>query len=727
VAGAVFCLLYAATAAPSLVSLFDDSLEFQLVLPTFALAHPTGYPLYTILGGLWSRVIFPVGNWAWRANLFSALAAGATIGLVFALAQRLVTGGRPYSQAADGQSAADLPTPGAAASEGGTGATASESGTDGAASGHVTDGAARLYGEYLGIAAGAAAALVFGLGPVWSAQATLAEVYALHNLLLAAALLVTLAVPRRRPPEVAGEEAAADRRTVRLIALLALLLGLGFAHHRTIVLAVPGIAVYLAWSVPGLWRPRRAWLLWLAALLAPLLLYLYLPLRAAAGAVDLHGSYTNTWTGFWDHVLARGYTGFFTASPLAVERSPGQWFELFLAQTGFVGLALAAIGGAWVWLPLAPAGERRRPYFDGWRKGWLLILLVLLANLVFALLYRVADQEVFLLPVFLCLALLAGGGVAATGSVILRAGVARRRADLAAPGGTARPRADLAAPGGGARPRAGVQGNRLAAMLLLVLVAALLLLVWNPGRGPFADRRGEWAAHDYAVDMAKVPFPPGSTVIGLEGEVTALKYMQAAEGLGTAAVGVAADDPIRRGETLAAAVAAGLPAYLTRELAGIAGEYSFGGDGPLVRVWPRGEAEAGAPAHRLDLPMDGGRLVLQGTDLQRLEWAGGPALRANLYWQPVAELPRPLKVSLRLLGPDGAPLAYADGAPATLDAFPLRGVAPTTTWVPGETVRDVYTLYLPPAASQGATIQVILYDAETIAEVGRFETPLPIP
>src|SRR5262245_40815870 len=67
----VFLVLYAATAAPSLVTLFDDSLEFQLVLPTFAIAHPTGYPLYTMLGGLWSRLILPAGNWAWRANTFS--------------------------------------------------------------------------------------------------------------------------------------------------------------------------------------------------------------------------------------------------------------------------------------------------------------------------------------------------------------------------------------------------------------------------------------------------------------------------------------------------------------------------------------------------------------------------------------------------------------------------------------------------------------------------------
>ena len=123
--------------------------------------------------------------------------------------------------------------------------------------------------------------------------------------------------------------------------------------------------------------------------------------------------------------------------------------------------------------------------------------------------------------------------------------------------------------------------------------------------------------------MAKVPFPPNSTVIGLEGEVTALKYMQAAEGLGTNATPVAADDPQRRREVLAQAVAAGSPAYLTRELEGIAEEYSFSGDGPLVHVWPRGAAQAGEAQNPLDVPMDEGRLVLKGYDLQRLDWAGG--------------------------------------------------------------------------------------------------------
>ena len=238
--------------------------------------------------------------------------------------------------------------------------------------------------------AGLAAALVFGLGPVWWQQATVAEVYALHNLLVAA-ILVT----------VVGIEQSPPRTYNRRMALLWLLFGLGLAHHRTIVLLAPGVAFYLLWRVPGIWRPRRVWVLWGALLLAPLLLYLYLPLRASVGVRDLHGSYANTWSGFWDHVLARGYTSFFGASPLAVERTGGDWLRLWLVQSGAVGVALSILGVGWL-------GRRQAPLF----AGWVLVALVLVANLLFALFYRVGDQEVFLLPALLCAAIFAGGGLA---------------------------------------------------------------------------------------------------------------------------------------------------------------------------------------------------------------------------------------------------------------------------------------------------------------------------
>ena len=606
-----FFMLYAMTAAPSIAALFDDSLEFQLVLPTFGIAHPTGYPLYTLLGGIWSNVLFPFGNWAWRTNVFSALTAATAVLLVFLLARRLVT---------------------------------------------HKDGSPDVW-------AGLASATLFGLGPVWWAQATLAEVYALHNLLVAAILLTAVGIDRT-------EGARFDRR----MALLCLLLGLGLAHHRTIVLLLPGLAIYLFWSVPGLWRPRRAWLLWAAALTLPLLLYLYLPVRAGMGVRDLHGSYTIAWSGFWDHVLARGYTGFFGATPLAPNRSWADWLRLWVDQMGWVGAILAVLGLSSLF------DDRLRPV-----KAWVLIGVVLVTNLAFALLYRVGDQEVFLLPVFLCSALFAGGGL----GVIERAIPQQRWATTAG-------------------------------------AIGVILLLAGFGRGAAIDRSDDWTIHDYAVDMAKVDFPPDSRVIGLEGEMTALKYMQQAEGLGTNAVPVVADDPEARRAALAATIAAGQPAYLTRELEGSAGAYSFSGEGPLVRVWPRGAAQPGQPQHPQPVAMNGGRLQLEGYDVERLAWAGGPVVRLALYWRPLTELTETLKVSLRVLGPDGAPLTQPDGSPAAVDSLPLRQVAPTTTWLPGEVVRDVHEIHLPPAvADQPAKLLLILYDAETLVEEGRVEIEAP--
>ncbi|MCB0084189.1 MAG: hypothetical protein KDE47_24790, partial [Caldilineaceae bacterium] len=64
------------------------------------------------------------------------------------------------------------------------------------------------------------------------------------------------------------------------------------------------------------------------------------------------------------------------------------------------------------------------------------------------------------------------------------------------------------------------------------------------------------------------------------------------------------------------------------------------------------------------------------------------------------------------------------------DLFPLRRVATTDQWLPGETIVDTYYLRLPANAQEAQNgspfkVQLILYDAETTTEVGRWETQLP--
>ncbi len=116
---------------------------------------------------------------------------------------------------------------------------------------------------------------------------------------------------------------------------------------------------------------------------------------------------------------------------------------------------------------------------------------------------------------------------------------------------------------------------------------------------------------------------------------------------------------------------------------------------------------------------DDGRLRLTGYDLAIAQQAAGPSLDVAFYWQAAVPLTRTLKLSLRLLGPDGEALTVAD-------EFPLHQAAPTWSWLPGEVLRDEYSLPLPinQSTNQPTTLLVIVYDADTVAEVGRWEVGL---
>lgn len=58
-------ILYVRTLAPTVTS--EDSGELITAAYTLGIAHPPGYPLWCILGKLFSLI--PLGNVAWRVNL----------------------------------------------------------------------------------------------------------------------------------------------------------------------------------------------------------------------------------------------------------------------------------------------------------------------------------------------------------------------------------------------------------------------------------------------------------------------------------------------------------------------------------------------------------------------------------------------------------------------------------------------------------------------------------
>jgi hypothetical protein len=82
-AGSFF--LYWRSMAPTVYNL--DSAEFTTAVATGGLVHATGYPLYLMIGRLWS--FLPIGDMGYRMNLLSVFCAASTIALLIHILRRL--------------------------------------------------------------------------------------------------------------------------------------------------------------------------------------------------------------------------------------------------------------------------------------------------------------------------------------------------------------------------------------------------------------------------------------------------------------------------------------------------------------------------------------------------------------------------------------------------------------------------------------------------------------
>ena len=183
-------------------------------------------------------------------------------------------------------------------------------------------------------AAGAVTAALFAFSPLVWRYAICAEVFAMNNLACAALLLLAASYERSAEP--------------RFAILTALVAGLGFADHHTVVFAALPCAVWIAWRGRGL--GVRSGLGCALALLVGLLPYGYLPWAARHGAPVSWGE-ADTWTGFWTHVLRRDYGTFrLAASGVAgVATGPSialAWARELFDQFGGWGVALAVVGAA---------------------------------------------------------------------------------------------------------------------------------------------------------------------------------------------------------------------------------------------------------------------------------------------------------------------------------------------------------------------------------------------
>ena len=78
--GFISFVLYLLTIAPSVIQI--DTGELAAVQCTLGIAHPTGYPLFTILGYVFSLLPLPVTK-IFQMNLLAALYCSAAVSSVY--------------------------------------------------------------------------------------------------------------------------------------------------------------------------------------------------------------------------------------------------------------------------------------------------------------------------------------------------------------------------------------------------------------------------------------------------------------------------------------------------------------------------------------------------------------------------------------------------------------------------------------------------------------------
>ncbi len=345
---AVSFVIYFLTLAPGVT--FTDSGELAAVCSTLGIAHPTGYPLFTIIGYLWhllplsSSVIYELNIFAaFLAALSSAALANAMLSLLLIISRKDTANFKIKH----------------------------------------TGGIKHL------ILIPLLTSLTYSFASTVWAQGTSLEVYPLHLLIMNLALWSLFSAFTK------------DNVSVKKLALTAFLLGLGVSNHGTTLLLLPAF-IFLFLKPPGRKflfgdEKRKIFLILLIPFILGLSFYLYLPLRSAMLPELNWGWVHRSFEKFMYHVQGRQYQIWMFSGFDVMSDNFMKFLKLIPYQLGFAGI-----------IPLT-AG-----FIAGWKLSksifWFLMIFTF-AILIYSLNYSIHDIDSYFLQSFTGMIIFSGIGI----------------------------------------------------------------------------------------------------------------------------------------------------------------------------------------------------------------------------------------------------------------------------------------------------------------------------
>jgi hypothetical protein len=274
--------VYLATLAPTVW--FIDSGELAAVASTLGVAHPTGYPLFTIIGHVFTLLPFSNSE-VYKLNVMSAFFCSAGIFMFFLLMKYLISN---YS-VTHVQDRVKKPVK-------------STPQKNPAKEKHIDIPSA------VGCGAAGLASLILAFSKTYWGQANSVEVYPIHVFFLITLIFVFFKAVFNTKIAASSTAGSSFISQNKYYLIFAFMLGLSFTNHLTTILLAPAcLTIFFYYNVHDKQRLWKLLGLMAACFIVGFSVYLYLPIKANMNPTFFWGNPHNFERFYW-HITGKQFS-----------------------------------------------------------------------------------------------------------------------------------------------------------------------------------------------------------------------------------------------------------------------------------------------------------------------------------------------------------------------------------------------------------------------------------
>ena len=351
----LFFIIYILTLSPTLS--FIDSGELATVCYTLGIAHPTGYPLFTLVGNLFSKLAL-FNSEIYTLNLMCAL-FGAIALIFFYKFCYIMFSGINDSKAKSSKA--------------------------------KKENLIAHNNKFIIIIASVASVISLALSNNYWSQVLSIEVYSLHILLISISLFLFV-----KAIEKPLNKEKIEKETIKEWFVFAFVLGLCFTNHTSTIFLLPGY-IFLFFYQYKFGKPVfRLLAIMLIPFFVALSLYLYLPIRASMEPLLNWGNPSTLKTFIW-HLSGKQYSIWIFSSLNEMKNQMSYFMKI--------------VSSDFIYLPIVAAFFGAINLFINHRKYFYLTSILFFTCFILASNYSIVDIDSYFLLAYFIIAVWVGSGI----------------------------------------------------------------------------------------------------------------------------------------------------------------------------------------------------------------------------------------------------------------------------------------------------------------------------